>query len=112
MERVKTKEIRIKEDRMEKGKMKESVLGENRMERAQHKESRVKELESKLIKNWRELSRMLTCSKIWYCAPQYSHTFHLGNEIITANLVQSLTITLHRIKDITTKLKMMGSTKY
>ena len=84
----------------------------NLMEVGEEKELKVQELKSKLVENWRELSRMLSCSKIWYCAPQYSHTFHLGEEVITANLVQSLTITLHRIKDITNKLNMLGSTKY
>ena len=94
---------------MESGQTREK---ESLMEEGQEKESEVQELKSKLVENWRELSRMLACSKIWYCAPQYSHTFHLGEEVITANLVQSLTITLHRIKDITNKLNMLGSTKY
>jgi hypothetical protein len=67
----------------------------------------VAKLEDTLMNNWRELDRMLACSKISMCAYRYKKNFQMGQVSVMANLVQSLTITLYQIKDITNKLKQL-----
>ena len=54
---------------------------------------------------WRELDRMLVCSKISICAYRYKKNFQMGQVSVMANLIQSLTITLYQIKDIINKLR-------
>ena len=65
----------------------------------------VVKLEGALSNNWQELNRMLICSKISYCATRYKKNFHMGEVSVVGNLIQSLTITLYKIKDITRKLR-------
>ena len=62
-------------------------------------------LEEFLVKSWQELDRMLFCTKLPMCVIRYKKTFHIGKKDVKANLIQSLTLTLHQIKDITNKLK-------
>merc|ERR1719154_1003895 len=73
----------------------------------QNKERDMGKLEDTLLESWRELDRMLFCSKISMCANRYRKNFKMGQVNVNANLVQSLTITLHQIKDITGKLRKM-----
>ena len=67
----------------------------------------VAQLEDTLMNNWRELDRMLACSKISICAYRYKKNFQMGQVSVMANLIQSLTITLYQIKDITNKLRKL-----
>ena len=69
-------------------------------------------LEDALMNNWRELDRMMICSKISFCAIRYKKNFQMGEVSVMANLIQSLTITLYQIKDITNKLRKFNDTKY
>ena len=62
-------------------------------------------LEEFLVKSWQELDRMLFCTKLPMCVIRYKKTFRIGQKDVKANLIQSLTLTLHQIKDITNKLK-------
>ena len=62
-------------------------------------------LEEFLVKSWQELDRMLFCTKLPMCVIRYKKTFRIGKKDVKANLIQSLTLTLHQIKDITNKLK-------
>ena len=65
----------------------------------------VAKLEESLGKSWQELDRMLYCTKRPFCVIRYNKVFRIGNQDVRANLIQSLTLTLHQIKDITNKLK-------
>ena len=65
----------------------------------------VTKLEESLGKSWQELDRMLYCTKRPFCVIRYNKVFRIGNQDVRANLIQSLTLTLHQIKDITNKLK-------
>ena len=69
-------------------------------------------LEDALMHNWRELDRMMICSKILFCAIRYKKNFQMGEVSVMANLIQSLTITLYQIKDITNKLRKFKDIKY
>ena len=62
-------------------------------------------LEDFLAKSWQELDRMLFCTKLPMCVIRYQKKFRIGKKYVRANLIQSLTLTLHQIKDITAKLK-------
>ena len=64
-------------------------------------------LEDFLVKSWRELDRMLFCTKLPMCVIRYKKKFRIGKKDVRANLIQSLTLTLHQIKDITAKLKFL-----
>ena len=72
---------------------------------SKNQKQNVAKLEDTLMNNWRELERMLVCSKISICAYRYKKNFQMGQVSVMANLIQSLTITLYQIKDITYKLK-------
>ena len=68
-------------------------------------EGKVTELEDILYSSWGELDSMLLCSKHPKCVMRYQKVFRMGNMDVKANLIQSLTITLHQIKDIANTLK-------
>ena len=65
----------------------------------------VAKLEDFLVRSWQELDRMLFCTKLPMCVIRYKKIFRIGKQNVSANLIQSLTLTLHQIKDITNKLK-------
>ena len=65
----------------------------------------VAKLENLLGKSWQELDRMLYCTKRPLCVIRYNKVFRIGNQNVRADLHQSLTLTLHQIKDITNKLQ-------
>ena len=71
----------------------------------------VDKLEDTLMNNCRELERMLVCSKVSFCANRYKKNFQIGHVNVMANLIQSLTITLYQIKDITNKLRKLKDTQ-
>ena len=48
--------------------------------------------------------RMLFCTKYSLCSMRFHKTFMLGNVKVQANLVQSLTITMHRIREVSSKI--------
>ena len=77
----------------------------------QSEEMEVDKLEDTLMNNWRELERMLVCSKVSFCANRYKKNFQIGHVNVMANLIQSLTITLYHIKDITSKLRKLKDTQ-
>ena len=64
-------------------------------------------LETSLVRSWRELDRMLYCTKIARCVMRYQKKVKTGNKVNKVNLIQSISITLHRIKQLTAKLKEM-----
>ena len=70
-------------------------------------EGKIAELEVLLRKSWKELDRMLYCSKVPMCVIRYQKKYRVGKTEMKANLIQSLTITLHQIKDITRRLNKM-----
>ena len=70
-------------------------------------EGKIAELEVLLKKSWNELDRMLYCSKVPMCVIRYQTKYRVGKTEMKANLIQSLTITLHQIKDITRRLNKM-----
>ena len=72
---------------------------------SKNQKQNVAKLEDTLMNNWRELDRMLVCSKISICAYRYKKNFQMGQVSVMANLIQSLTITLYQIKDIINKLR-------
>ena len=72
----------------------------------------VASLEDTLVNNWMELDKMLICSRMSFCAKRYKKNFHMGQVNVMANLIQSLTITLYQIKDITNKLRKLRGRKY
>ena len=65
----------------------------------------ITKLEIFLGKSWQELDRMLFCTKMPTCVMRYNKIFRIGKQNVRANLIQSLTFTLHQIKDITKKIK-------
>ena len=65
----------------------------------------VKKLENLLVKCWQELDKMLFCTKLPMCVVRYKKKVMIGSKQVNANLIQSLTLTLHEIKEITAKLK-------
>ena len=79
--------------------------------RHKSEEMEVDKLEDTLIDNWRDLERMLVCSKMSFCANRYKKNFQIGNVNVLAKLIQSLTITLYHTKDITSKLRKLKDTQ-
>ena len=51
--------------------------------------------------------RMLYCTKFTLCSVRFSKDFRLGSVKIQANLAQSLTITMHRIRQATEKISKL-----
>ena len=76
---------------------------DNRLQR-RHVET-AEALEKALINKWQEMDRMLICSKVSTCVLQYNKTVKIGGKDVKANLIQSLSITVHQIREITNKLK-------
>ena len=67
----------------------------------------VADLEDIIYNSWGALDRMLLGSRNPKCVMRYQKKFRVGSVDVNANLIQSLTITLHQIKDIANKLKML-----
>ena len=67
----------------------------------------IADLQDILQKSWKELDQMLTCSQTPECVATYVQTFPIGGDSIEANLVQSLSITIQQIKEITNRLMML-----
>ena len=65
------------------------------------------DLEDILKKSCEELDQMLTCSQTPECVASYSKTFPMGGHVLEANLVQSLSMTIKQIKEITNRLVML-----
>ena len=82
------------------------------LQKKQNFEREVANLEDTLVNNWRELDKMLICSKMSFCAKRYKKNFQMGQVNVMANLIQSLTITLYQIKDITNKLRKLKGRQY
>ena len=82
------------------------------LQKKQNVDREVANLESTLVNNWRELDKMLICSKMSFCAKRYKKNFQMGQVNVMANLIQSLTITLYQIKDITNKLRKLKGRQY
>ena len=82
------------------------------LQKKQNVEMEVASLEDTLVNNWRELDKMLICSKMSFCAKRYKKNFQMGQMNVMANLIQSLTITLYQIKDTTNKLRKLRDKKY
>ena len=66
-----------------------------------------KRLETALTKSWQELDKMLFCTKLPVCVIRYSKKYRVGKKNVRMNLIQSITLMMHQIKDITTKLKAL-----
>ena len=62
-------------------------------------------LEVLLIKNWKEMDKMLLCTKSSKCVKNYLKNIKIGNTVAKANLIQSMGITLDIIKQLTANLK-------
>ena len=62
-------------------------------------------LEILLINNWKEMDKMLLCTKSPKCVKNYLKNIKIGNTMVKANLIQSMRITLDIIKQLTEKLK-------
>ena len=67
----------------------------------------INKLEDYLLQSWHELDRMLFCTKMPMCVIRYRKKYKIGEKDVKANLIQSLTLTIHQIKDITTKIKKL-----
>ena len=74
------------------------------LEKRNWRDQEAKRLAISLTKSWQELEKMLFCSKLPICVIRYSKKYRAGQQNVRLNLVQSLTLTLHQIKDISTKL--------
>ena len=70
-------------------------------------EKETKRLETALTKSWQELDKMLFCTKLPVCVIRYSKKYRVGKKNVRMNLIQSITLTMHQIKDITSKLKAL-----
>ena len=64
-------------------------------------------LEDFLVKSWRELDRMLYCTKIPRCVMAYKKRVRVRSKETKFNLIQSIGITLRRIKDLTGMLRQI-----
>ena len=64
-------------------------------------------LQISLVRSWRELDRMLYCTKIPRCVRAYQKRVRIGGKQSKANLLQSIGITLSRIKTLTGMLKQI-----
>ena len=62
-------------------------------------------LEILLINNWKEMDKMLLCTKSPKCVKNYLKNIKIGNTVAKANLIQSMGITLDIIKQLTANLK-------
>ena len=62
--------------------------------------------EKKLIKSWRTMDKMLSCTKIPDCARSYRQTVVTpGNKRKVLNLLQAMSMLLQRIKHLTREVK-------
>ena len=82
------------------------------LQKKQNVEMEVTNLEDTLVNNWRELDKMLICSKMSFCAKRYKKNFQMGQVNVLANLMQSLTITLYHVKDLNNKLRKLKGRQY
>ena len=62
-------------------------------------------LEILLMNNWKEMDRMLLCTKTRKCVKTYPKNMIIGNTVVKANLIQSLGFTLDNIKQLTNRVK-------
>ena len=97
------------EDEDDLGKMvdekeeEDKSLGKNRI--WPQKES--KRLETALTKSWQELDKMLFCTKLPFCVIRYFKKYRVGKKNMRMNLIQSISMKLHQIQEITTKIKAL-----
>ena len=75
------------------------------MEKKDASSEEIEKLENSLIKNWRELDRMMYCTKLPMCVKHYLKKFRVENKEMKANVVQSMSITLNQIKNIRDKIR-------
>ena len=68
-------------------------------------EMEIAKVQISLVRSWRELDRMLYCTKISRCVKAYQKMVRVGKEESKANLLQSIGITLSKIKQLTGMLK-------
>ena len=61
-------------------------------------------LANALAKRWQEMNKLLLCSEHPVCVVRFYKKYRIGKKNVRMNLVQSLTLILHQIKDISTKL--------
>ena len=74
------------------------------LEKKNWHEKETHRLANALNKSWKELNKKLACSKLPFCAISYSKKYRVGRMNMRLNLVQSLTLSLQQIKDISAKL--------
>ena len=67
-----------------------------------------KELEKSLVKNWKELDRIMYCTKLpSNCVKHYEKSFPVNNKMVKANVVQSMKLILNEIKLVTARIQNM-----
>ena len=62
-------------------------------------------LEILLIHSWKEMDKMLLCTKSSKCVKNYLKNIQTGNTVVKANLIQSLGFTLDIIKQLSNRVK-------
>ena len=64
-----------------------------------------KELEKSLVKNWKELDRIMCCTKLPNWVKHYEKSFLVNNKMVKANVVQSMKLLLNEIKLVTPRIQ-------
>ena len=69
-------------------------------------EDSVTNMERELMKNWKKLEYMIFCSTDIDCLNNYEDELVLGGKTFRMNLIQSLSLLIGSMKELTDKLKM------
>ena len=70
-------------------------------------EDELKASETLLIKYWKQMDQMLSCSQIAACARNFRQKVDNNGEEIVLNLIQSMTLNLKMIKQLTEVVKTL-----
>jgi len=62
-------------------------------------------MEESLQSLWQDLDYMVVCTKFTMCSMRYQKNFNWRNVQVRANLVQSMTITMNRIRNVSRKIR-------
>ena len=69
-------------------------------------------LKEKLLNCWKELSRMMFCSKLPLCVLRFQKKYKVGSQEVHANLIESMTRNLQQIKEITSRLQRIKMKRF
>ena len=72
----------------------------------------IESLKDQLYSCWKELGRMMFCSKLPLCVLRFRKIYRVGGQEVHANLIESMALNLQQIKEITSRLQRIKMKRF